>query len=81
MKTLTFSQIQKLMKMVSMSVPDSLNCDACFDLIAEFADSEIRGDELSETLKAVKIHFSQCPCCAYEYSTLLEALQEPDTTN
>jgi hypothetical protein len=78
MTTLTFTQVQKLLTMVSMSVPDQLECDGCFDLIAEFADAEIRGAELSQSLIAVRIHFSQCPCCAYEYAALLEALKEPE---
>lgn len=80
MRTLNFTQIQKLLITVSKSAPDQLNCDGCFDLIAEFADAEIRGVELSEGLKAVKTHISQCTCCAYEYAALLEALQEPETT-
>lgn len=78
MSTLSFTQVKKLLTVVSQAVPDSLNCDDCFELLAEFADAEIRGDELSEALMAVKVHFSQCPCCAYEYSTLLEVLQEPE---
>ena len=79
MATLTLTQAQKLLTTVSKWVPDQLNCDDCFDLIAEFADAQIRGEQLSEALRAVQIHFSQCPCCAYEYTTLLEALQEPET--
>ena len=79
MTTLTFEQVQELLTTVSKTVPDQLNCDGCFELIAEFADAEIRGGELSDALKAAEVHFSQCPCCAYEYATLLEALQEPET--
>lgn len=79
MTTLTFEQVQELLTTVSKTVPDQLNCDGCFELIAEFADAEIRGDQLSVALKAAEVHFSQCPCCAYEYATLLEALKEPET--
>jgi hypothetical protein len=77
MTSLTFAQVQQLLTTVSKSVPDQLNCGGCLELIAAFADAELCGDELSDALKAVKVHFSQCPCCAYEYATLLEALQEP----
>lgn len=79
MTILTFAQAKQLLTTVSKTVPDQLSCDDCFDLMAEFADAEIHGNELTATLKAVRIHFSQCPCCAYEYATLLEALQEPET--
>lgn len=81
MTTLTYAQVTKLLTTVSKTVPDQMNCDGCFELIAEFADAEIRGDVLSEALKAAKVHFSQCPCCDYEYATLLEALQEPETAS
>lgn len=81
MTTLTYAQVKKLLTTVSETVPDQMNCDGCFELIAEFAEAEIHGDVMSEALKAVKVHFSQCPCCAYEYATLLEALQEPLTAS
>ena len=78
MSALTFEQIRKLLLMVSKTVPDQLNCDACGDLLGELAEAENRGEELSETLKAAEVHFSQCPCCAYEYATLREAIHEAD---
>ena len=86
MTSLTFAQVQKLLTTVSKSVPDQLNCDGCFELIGTLADAELHGDEPSDALKsdaleAVKVHLSQCPCCAYEYATLLEALQEPMATS
>lgn len=81
MTTLTYAQVTNLLTTISKTVPDQVNCGGCFELIAEFADAEIRGDVLSEALKAAKVHFSQCPCCAYEYATLLEALQEPETAS
>ncbi|MBL8818369.1 MAG: hypothetical protein JNL58_20245 [Planctomyces sp.] len=79
MTSLTFAQIQKLLSTVSGTVPDSMDCDGCFEVIAELADAEIRGDKLSDAMKAAKVHFSQCTCCAYEYATLLEALDEPES--
>ena len=81
MTTLTFAQVKKLLTTVSKTVPDQLTCDGCFDLIAEFADAEIRGNELSDALKEIKIHFSQWPRCAFEYAMLLEALQEPNSAS
>ncbi len=78
MSKLTYAQVKKLLATVNKTVPDKLNCDDCFELVAEMAESQIRGDELSETLKAVQIHFSQCPCCAYEYAALLEAIHAAD---
>ena len=74
-----FSQVQKLFKSISSAVPDQLDCDGCFELSAQFADAEINGQELSDVLKAVQVHMSQCPCCAYEYQSLLEAVRAADS--
>jgi hypothetical protein len=74
-----FSQVQKLFKSISSAVPDQLDCDGCFELSAQFAEAEINGQELSNILKAVQVHMSQCPCCAYEYQSLLEAVRAADS--
>jgi len=59
---------------VAKAVPDLLECDGCFELIAEFAEAEKRGDELSDLLRLVQKHLDQCPCCAYEYEALIEGV-------
>ena len=74
-----FSQVQKLFKSIASAVPDQLDCDGCFELSAQFAEAEINGQELSDVLKAVQVHMSQCPCCAYEYQSLLEAVRAADS--
>lgn len=81
MSVLTWAQVQKLLTAVLKAVPDQLDCDGCFALVAGLADAEHRGDDVSEALQAARIHFSQCPCCAYEYATLLEALRESDAAS
>lgn len=78
MSKLTYAQVKKLLATVSKTVPDKLNRDDGFEFVAEMAETQARGDELSDTLKAVQIHFSQCPCCTYEYATLLEAIHAAD---
>ena len=74
-----FSQVQMLFKSISSAVPDQLDCDGCFELSAQFAEAELNGQELSNVLKAVQVHMSQCPCCAYEYQALLEAVRAADS--
>ena len=70
----SYGQVMKLLGAVAITVPDSLECDGCFELVAEFAEAEERGDELSDTMKLVQIHLRQCPCCAYEYEAMIEAI-------
>lgn len=73
--TLTPAQIDKLLMLVSQVQDDSLDCDGCFEQIAEFADTELEGRSLADALQAVRTHLECCPCCADEYQALLDALE------
>ncbi len=78
---ITYQQANILLKSIAIAVPDQLTCDGCQELIAEFAEVELKGEKLSEAMRAVRSHLSQCVCCAYEYEAMLEALQaanDPD---
>jgi len=75
---ITYIQATNLLASIAVAVPDRLDCNGCFELIAEFADAERRGDKLSAALRAVRIHLTQCPCCAYEYEAMLEAIKAVD---
>ncbi len=58
---IALTQVQNLFKSILKAVPDRMDCDGCFELSAQFADAEIQGFELTELLKAVHVHLSQCP--------------------
>ena len=62
--------------MISSAQADSLDCDGCYDQLAEFADAQLAGRELPDALKAVESHLHQCCCCKDEYKALLEGLRE-----
>lgn len=71
----SYGQVIQLLGAIAITVPDSLECDGCFELVAEFAEAEKRGDDLSDSMKLVQNHLQQCPCCAYEYEALIEGIQ------
>ncbi len=75
---IAYEKVQRLFKAIATAVPDQLDCDGCFELSAELADAEIHGQAIDSVLDAVRIHMNQCPCCAYEYQALLEALRTAD---
>ena len=80
MSKITYSQVRELLTSIAEAAPDGMDCDGCFAVLAEFAEAELRGDELPAALAPVRVHISQCRCCAYEYETLLEAIQASDET-
>lgn len=76
---ISYSEVINLLSAIAIAVPDQLECDGCFELISEFAEAELRGDDLSTSLLDVQRHLHQCRCCAYEYETLLEAIREAES--
>lgn len=72
---LTRAQIDTLLQLVSGIKDDDLDCDGCFEKIAEFAETELAALSLSDAMLAVKTHLECCPCCTDEYQALLEALR------
>ena len=76
--TLSNDQIKNLMAMVGETEADHLDCDGCFEHLAEFAEQSLAGRELPEALKAVETHLQQCPCCKDEYQALMEGLRAID---
>lgn len=74
MSRITPVQVRKLLVTVSRTVPDQLTCDQCFELIPLLADAQMEGRSPDVSLESVVTHLQQCPCCAYEYESLLESL-------
>lgn len=68
------NQLNALLGLVASTQDDKIDCDNCFDHVAEFADARLAGKPLSDALKAVQTHLESCPCCADEYRALLEGL-------
>ena len=79
--SLSNEQIKSLIEVVASTTDDQLDCDGCYDQIAEFADTQLAGLSLSDAMKAVESHLANCPCCKDEYETLLAALRGCDESS
>lgn len=69
-----FAQLSSLV--ADFDESDTLGCDGCFELMAQFADAMQAQEPLTPLLEAVQAHLQQCRCCRYEYEALLVALRE-----
>ena len=67
-------QVENLMRFVASVTPDKVTCDACLEMVPELAESQLGDRPLTEVLEDVKNHIDNCPCCAAEYATFLDAL-------
>ena len=72
---LNSEQHNLLLKFVASVTPDQLDCDDCFELVPELAESQLGDRPLTEILEDVQTHLQNCPCCAQEYETFLKALE------
>lgn len=75
---LSHDKLKQLVRLVASSQGDPLDCDSCYERIAEFAEAHLANRNLCEAMQCVKLHLENCPCCQDEFQALLAALQEMD---
>lgn len=73
--TISNDQTKSLLSYVAGTRSDDIDCDRCFDHMAEFVEAELAGVAVPEALRKVERHLSQCACCADEHNALLEGLR------
>lgn len=68
-------QTKTLLEIVASAKPDEIDCDGCFEHLAEFVEHELMGIQIPEALRKIQRHIDQCPCCSDEHQALLEGLR------
>lgn len=72
---LSENQITSLINKVKSTQLDPLDCDECFEHMAEFVEAELSAREIPEALKAIQTHLDQCKCCHDEFEALIDGLR------
>lgn len=73
--SLTNEQLAALVRLIASTTDDPLDCDSCFEQVAEFAETHMAGLSVCDALRAVEQHLHNCGCCRDEFETLLAALR------
>ncbi len=76
--SLSKKEIDGLIRLIGLTKNEEINCEQCLSLVAEFAEQNLVGKSIPETLKAVEHHLSICAECHEEYEYLQLALQKMD---
>lgn len=72
-------QLDSLLKMLALTNDAELDCDSCFRLLSEFAETSLAGKSIPEGLKSIEHHLEICNECCEEFEALKDALsQETD---
>ncbi len=75
------TEIRGLLGWIGLTRESEIDCDQCLDKVAEFAERELTGRTIPESLESVSHHLQLCADCREEYEALQRALQglgEPD---
>ena len=70
-------QVHKLIRLtIETRNDDTIGCDGCSELMEQFAQAELNGVEIPDSLEVVRAHIDQCRCCRAEYQALIDGLRE-----
>lgn len=72
---LSEKEIQSLLRMVDLTKEDEINCDQCLAQVAAFAEQELAGRSIPDSLVAIEHHLAVCGECREEYKALQRALE------
>jgi len=72
---LTKVELENLLRLIGLTNEVEINCDQCLALVAEFAERQLAGKSVCESLKAVENHLAICTECREEYEALQKALK------
>ena len=79
--TISKEQTKLLLGLVAGARPDELDCEHCFDMMAEFVEHELADREIPDAYQVVKNHLDQCACCNDEHEALLAGLRALDESD
>ncbi len=65
-------QVKFLLSAVANTREDEITCDECLAGMAEFAETQLVGAEITDAKKHIQAHIAFCPECAEEYAVLLD---------
>jgi len=75
---LSRKELEDLIHLISHTKDVEIDCDQCLALVAEFAEQQLAGRSVSESLRAVEEHLALCAECRDEYEALQRALERAE---
>ena len=49
---------------------EQVTCEQCFELLDEYVDLELRGDDADTAIPGMRAHLEGCPACDEEHDSL-----------
>ncbi len=55
-----------------------LTCDECFELLDEYVELDIAGEEADARVPGMRAHLAGCPACHEDYQSLRDFVRSQD---
>jgi hypothetical protein len=72
---LSDSLVEQLVKSLQITHEEECACDEFHDLIDQYAETNIRGEDAARLMPLIKDHLEMCHECCEEYEALLDVLE------
>ena len=56
-----------------------VSCEECFELLDQYVDLEVAGEDADARLPGMRAHLQGCPACHEDHESLLELVGSADT--
>jgi hypothetical protein len=67
--------LQKMLGQLENTQDVELTCDEVLELMDQFAEASLRGEDVARMMPLVQHHLTMCPDCREEYEALLRILK------
>jgi hypothetical protein len=68
--TTQMAMARKMMEMITHTEEVELTCDKVFDLLDQFTEMALKGEDVARLMPMVEHHLEMCPECREEYEAL-----------
>lgn len=67
--------IEQLIRSLASSNEEELSCSEVYDLLDQYAESHLRGEDAERLMPLLKEHLDVCHECCDEYEALISAVE------
>ncbi len=72
---MTLAEAEKMLVMIQNTQETELSCDDVHELLDQYVEMELRGENASALLPLIRFHLDMCPDCREEYEALMRILK------
>jgi hypothetical protein len=73
--------LARLMTMIDHTEEVEISCDDVFELLDQFSEMSLRGEDVDRLMPMVKHHLEMCAGCREEYDALVQILENQPSAN